>query len=79
MKRNLDLMIARAHVNAHRLKENEGSDYVGMLIKILISVVVGALLLGLIVALVNAIWPELTARIFEMFGSGAGTSTSTSA
>lgn len=61
---------------AKRFASNKGFG-VGELIKILTTVVVGALLLTLIVALINALWPELTQRIFDMFGLGGAGSTPT--
>lgn len=57
-----------------RLIPNKGEGYVDTLVKILIAVVVGALLLGLLVGLVNMIFPELQGKIMEMFG---GTTSST--
>lgn len=57
-----------------RLLKNEG-DFVETLIKILISVVIGALVLGLLYALITAIFPDVQARIQELFnfdGSSGG-------
>lgn len=59
-----------------RLIPNKGDGYVDTLIKILIAVVLGALILGLLVALVNAVFPELQAKIMDMFGDTASTGTS---
>jgi len=57
-----------------RLIPNKGEGYVDTLIKILIAVVLGALILGLLVALVNAVFPELQAKIMEMFNGTSTTS-----
>ncbi len=62
-----------------RVVPNRGEGYVDTLIKILIAVVVGGLLLTLLVALINAIFPDLQSRIMEMFGGGAAPSSSTPA
>lgn len=61
-----------------RLTSNSGF-YVDSLIKILIAVVVGAVLLGLLVALMNAIFPELQTKIMEMFNGGGTSSTASTA
>lgn len=57
-----------------RLIPNRGEGYVDTLIKILIAVVVGGILLTLLVALLNAIFPDLQARIVDMFNVGGGAS-----
>lgn len=56
------------------LANNKG-DFVETLIKILISVVVGALVLGLLYALVSSIFPDVEQRIKDLFsfdGTGGG-------
>lgn len=57
------------------LANNKG-DFVETLIKILISVVVGALVLGLLYALVSSIFPDVEQRIKDLFSfdgtSGGG-------
>lgn len=72
MKTKINTALIKMQARLCRVSQNKGAAYVDMLIKILIAVVVGALLLGLIVTLINAIWPELTAQIMAMFGGGGG-------
>lgn len=55
------------------LMNNKG-DFVETLIKILISVVVGALVLGLLYALITNIFPDVERRIKDLFNFD-GTST----
>lgn len=61
-----------------RLIPNRGEGYVDTLIKILIAVVVGAVLLGLLVALMNAIFPELQTQIMQMFNGGGSSAPASS-
>ena len=63
-------LFAAKETMKERLRSNKGEAYVDMLIKILIAVVVGALILGLLVMLVNTLWPELSEQIMDMFNAG---------
>ncbi len=72
MKKAMFKLFAAKETMKERLRSNKGEAYVDMLIKILIAVVVGALILGLLVMLVNTLWPELSAQIMDMFNAGGG-------
>ena len=52
---------------ARRNLMNNKGDFVETLIKILISVVVGALVLGLLYALITNIFPDVEQRIKDLF------------
>lgn len=60
----LMLIIARAE----RLLSNKGETGFDTLIKILISVVVGVLALGLITGLLSFMFPEIAQKIMDAFG-----------
>ncbi len=70
MKKAMLKLFAAKETMKYRLCANKGAAYVDLLIKILIAVVVGALILGLLVMLVNTLWPELSAQIMDMFNAG---------
>lgn len=75
MKKKIDAALIKLGCRAHRLTQNKGEGYVSFLIKMLIAIVAGALLLGLIVGLINTLWPELAQRIMDLFTGGGTTST----
>lgn len=78
----IELELLKAKAAAKRLASRKGEMAVSTLIKILITIVVGALLLTLIVGLINTLWPEITQKIIDLFGlggSGAAASSATSA
>ncbi len=80
MKQKLMTKLSMLKIAAEkRVIPNRGEGYVDTLIKILIAVVVGAVLLGLLVALMNAIFPELQTKIMEMFNGGGTSSASSTA
>lgn len=60
----------KAKTAAKLLASRKGDMAVSTLIKILITIVVGALLLTLIVGLINTLWPEITQKIIDIFGLG---------
>lgn len=72
MKKAIFKIFTTKEIMKNRLYSNKGEAYVDMLIKILIAVVVGALILGLLVMLVNTLWPELAAQIMDMFNATGG-------
>lgn len=72
MKKAMIKLFVAKETMKDRLRSNKGAAYVDLLIKILIAVVVGALILGLLVMLVNTLWPELSAQIMDMFNAGGG-------
>lgn len=72
MKKAMFKLFVAKDAMKERLRSNKGAAYVDLLIKILIAVVVGALILGLLVMLVNTLWPELSAQIMDMFNAGGG-------
>ncbi len=79
MKQKLTTKLCMLRAAAEkRLIPNRGEGYVDTLIKILIAVVVGAVLLGLLVALMNAIFPELQTQIMQMFNGGGSSAPASS-
>lgn len=78
MKQKLTTKLCMLRAAEKRLIPNRGEGYVDTLIKILIAVVVGAVLLGLLVALMNAIFPELQTQIMQMFNGGGSSAPASS-
>ena len=48
------------------LADNSGEAYIGEVVKILIAVVIGALVLGLLYALIQGLFPTITDKITEL-------------
>lgn len=71
MKKTMFRLFAAKETLKDRLRSNKGAAYVQLLVEILIAVVIGALILTLLYALVNTIWPELTTKIMDMFNFGS--------
>ena len=74
MKKKLYINAVKSRAYLAKLKSNLGSDYVEMLVKILIAVVIGGLLLTSLTALFNLLLPEVSAKVFEFFGFGGSSS-----
>lgn len=56
-----------------RLIASKGEAWMDTLVKILIGIVVGGLVLTLTVTLINTLWPEITAKLLDMFNFGGAT------
>lgn len=54
------------------LSDERGETYIGEVVKILIAVVIGALVLGLVYALIQGLFPTINARITELFSFNGG-------
>lgn len=76
MRKRFYVNAVKAKAYRDKLLDNLGGDYIEMLVKILIAVVVGSLLLAGLTALFNTLWPEMTQKIFDMFGIGGSSSSS---
>ena len=76
MKKRINKAVISLDTAKYRLLNNRGEIGVDTLVKTLITIVVAALLLGGITALINALFPEITAKIFDMFGLGGGAAAS---
>lgn len=78
MKKKLYINAVKTRAYLGRLKDNLGGDYVEMLVKILIAVVIGGLLLTGLTALFNLLLPEVSAKVMEFFGFGSTSSSGSS-
>ena len=68
MKRKINAKMIQIRTKVIRIMEKRGEGFVDTAVKILISVVIGALLLAGLYALFNdSILPELQNRIHQMF------------
>lgn len=79
MKNKINSALIKMQAYGYRILDKKGESGVNTLIGILIGIIVGGLLLAGITALVNWLFPEITAKIADMFGITGATSGSTSA
>lgn len=68
MKKTINNQLMLIQARAEKLLANKGESGFDTLIKILISVVVGVLVLGLVTALLNFMFPEIAQKIMDAFG-----------
>ena len=54
------------------LSDDRGEAYIGEVVKILIAVVIGALVLGLLYALIQGLFPTISDKITELFSFNGG-------
>lgn len=69
---SLTKMMAKAGILAYllrrKLKENKGaSEYMGVLVLVLIAVVVGGIMLGLFGDTIKEVWETVKTRIMDLF------------